>query len=83
MKKYIALCVALVVMLMEVSKVLASPLGQHLNSKIGTSFSGLGAMVLNLKSTPEPGSLFLLGAVLFSLAFVVFWKAAKSSKQVQ
>ena len=80
MKKYFVLCVALVVVLMEVSSVLASPLSQHFNSKIGTSF---GSMVLNLKSTPEPGSLFLLGSVLFGLAFFVFWKSAKSSKQVQ
>ena len=81
MRKYSAVCVALVVMFIEVAKVVASPMGQHLGGKLGSNLGSFGAIILSLKDTPEPSSLFLLGAVLFSLAFVVFWKSAKSSKE--
>jgi hypothetical protein len=81
MKKYIVACFALVVMFMEVSTVLASPLGQHLDHKISTDFGSVLALALSLKNAPEPGSLFVLGTVLLSLAGFVFWKAAKSSKE--
>jgi PEP-CTERM motif len=81
MKKYTAACFALVVMFMEVSTVLASPLGQHINRKITSNFGDLVAFALSLKEAPEPGSLFMLGAVLLGLALFVFWKAAKKPKE--
>lgn len=80
MKKYIVACFALVVMFTGVSSVLASPLGQHLDHKISTDVGSVLALAFSLKNTPEPGSLFVLGTVLLSLAGFVFWKAAKSSK---
>jgi len=80
MKKYIALCVALVMTFMETGTAVASPLADHLNQTVASSL-GLGAIAISLKGTPEPGSLFLLGGVLFSLAIGVFLKSAKSSKE--
>ena len=81
MKKYIVGSIALLLMFVEASTVLASPFGQHLTRNVSTDFSDILAFALSLRIAPEPGSLFILGTVLFSLALFVFWKAAKSSKQ--
>jgi hypothetical protein len=81
MKKYMKVCIALVLMFKEAQLAIASPLGERFNSKATSTLSDLGAFVWSLKDTPEPGSLFVLGGVLFSLALVVFWKAAKNSKE--
>jgi hypothetical protein len=81
MKKYMSLGFALVLTLNVAQFAIASPLGEHFNSNAASGLNFLGAMIVSLWDTPEPGSLFVLGGVLFSLALVVFWKAAKSSKE--
>lgn len=81
MKKFIAVCFALVVMFMEASTALASPLGEHLHSKFTSNVDSLAAFAISLIDAPEPGSLFILGGVLLVLALFVAGKAAKSTKQ--
>lgn len=82
MRKLILISFALVAMFTAVPLVLASSVSQHLNSGVSKDIDSLGLAIVALLRIPEPRSLFMLGGVLFSLALFVFWKAAKSSKEI-
>ncbi len=82
MRKLILASVALVAMFTAVPLVLASSMSEHLNTGIPKDLGSLGLAILAVLRMPEPRSLFILGGVLFSLALFVFWKAAKSSKEI-
>lgn len=82
MRKLILASVALVAMFTAVPLVLASSVSQHLNVEMSKDIGSLGMAIAALMRMPEPRSLFMLGGVLFSLALFVFWKAAKSSKEI-
>lgn len=75
------MCVALVLSFKGSQFALASPIGEHIHGTVTSGLSGLASMIWSLKDTPEPGSLFLLGGVLFSLALFISWKSSRSAKQ--
>jgi hypothetical protein len=78
MKKFLFGSLALGALLPVTPSALGYSFEYYVNNKLQ---HGLGGMVVTLKSTPEPSSLFLLGGVLAGMALLVFWKAAKAPKE--